>query len=82
MNFLPNLKLQLDNQWILLVLYVAIFLIFVLLVPPGLVSRTAKAGQVIMRESNNHLGFGVFLAVIWTWRYLTGRLGGASIDTL
>lgn len=34
MGLLPQLNLQLDNQWILLILYGAVFLIFVLLVPP------------------------------------------------
>jgi protein-S-isoprenylcysteine O-methyltransferase Ste14 len=35
MDILPQFKLQLDNQWILLVLYAAIFLIFVLLMAPA-----------------------------------------------
>jgi protein-S-isoprenylcysteine O-methyltransferase Ste14 len=34
MDFFPQLELQLDNQWILLILYAAVFLIFVLLMPP------------------------------------------------
>jgi protein-S-isoprenylcysteine O-methyltransferase Ste14 len=34
MDLIPQLELQLDNQWILLILYAAVFLIFVLLMPP------------------------------------------------